>query len=260
MRIDIALHSCDSNPMYLDFWPLVSKVWRLRMGIEPVLIYIDENHDIPIDTTYGRVFKLKPTADIPLYIQAVWGRFWGATLFPDKVCIVSDIDMFPISKNYFITDIASIPDSKYVHLFPPTHRMPPRPRSVVRKKYLVHLESHFPVCYHVGKGSVLASVLKLNENWDTSVRDLATFPLPSAETKRPQWGIDEMYTTSLLLAHPDQSIFVYQLRPYARIDRSRWVYSPYEIRDDLYGDCHSVRPLSDPENRSKVTALLALLL
>ena len=259
MKIDIALHSCDSNPLYLDFWPLVSKVWRLRMGVEPVLIYIDENHDIPIDTTYGRVLKLKPTPGVPLYIQAVWGRFWGATLFPDKVCIVSDIDMFPVSRTYFIRNIESIPDTKYVHLFPPQDKMPPRPTGLVRKKYFVHPDPTFPVCYHVGKGAVLSWVLKLNPDWNTSVGDIAAHPFPADQKYRPQWGIDEAYTSSLMRAYPDQSIFTYCLRPFGRIDRSRWAYAAHEIKNDDYGDCHSVRPLSDPENRRKVNELMALL-
>ena len=246
--------------MYLDFWPLVAKVWRLRMGIEPVLIYIDENHDIPIDTTYGRVLKLKPTPGVPLYIQAVWGRFWGATLFPDKVCIVSDIDMFPISRTYFIRNLESIPVDKYVHMFPPGHKMPPFPATIVRKSYYVHNDPTFPVCYHVGLGATLSRVLKLNPNWDTSVRDLAAHPFSDDHKYKPQWGIDEGYTTGLMTSYPDQSIFTYCLRPFGRIDRINWSYKAHEIRDDMYGDCHSVRPLSDPENQRKVNELVALLI
>jgi hypothetical protein len=260
MKIDIALHCCNSNPLYLDFWPLVSKVWRLRMGIEPVLIYVDENHDIPIDTTYGRVLKLKPAPGVPMYMQAVWGRFWGATLFPDKVCIVSDIDMFPISRNYFIKNIDHVPDHKYVHLFPPAHRMPKLPKELIRRQYVMHTQNTFPVCYHVAKGSVLSRVLKLNPDWVTSVNDLAAHPFPAHADPRSQWGIDEDYTTGLMNSYPDQSIFECMLRPYQRIDRAYWAYYPYEIRADLYGDCHSVRPLSDPANRAKVNELLSVLL
>ena len=260
MRPEIALHSCDSNPMYLDFWPIVSKVWRLRIGVEPILIYIDENHNIPIDTTYGRVIKLKPAPGIPTYMNSVWGRFWGATLFPNQVCIVSDIDMIPISKNYFVNDLATIPNDKYVHLFPPTHKMPARrPNGVIRRKYWVHLQDTFPVCYHVGKGSTLARVLKLNPDWTTSVNELAAHPFTPHQDPRSQWGIDEDYTSGLLNAYPDQSIFDFRHRYHQRIDRTWWVYSPYEIRTDEYCDCHSIRPLSDPENRRKVNELVSLL-
>lgn len=264
MRPEIALHSCDSNPMYLDFWPLVSKVWRLRMGIEPILVYIDENHDIPIDTTYGRIIKLKPIPGIPTYMHSVWGRFWAATLFPNKVCIVSDIDMFPISKTYFIKQLQNVPDNKYVHLYSPTSKVNVSIRT--RHQLWCSSESIFPVCYHVGKGALLASVLKINPNWESSVRDLANHSYESKGThaadaaNRPKWGIDEDYTTKLLNEHPDKSIFYFLSRYHLRLDRGGWIYDPSDIKQDAYGDCHSVRPLSDPENRAKVNALLALLL
>lgn len=264
MRPEIALHSCDSNPMYLDFWPLVSRVWRLRFGIEPILIYIDENHDIPIDTTYGRILKLKPVPGIPTYMHSVWGRFWGATLFPDKVCIVSDIDMFPISKTYFVRQLQNVPDSKYVHLYSPTTKANITIKT--RHQLWCSSESTFPVCYHVAKGALLTSVLKINPVWEASIRDLAshTYDTKGVHARdaanRPQWGIDEDYTTKILDAYPDRSIFYFLPRYHLRIDRGGWIYDASDIKLDVYGDCHSVRPLSDPENRAKVNALLALLI
>ena len=264
MRPEIALHSCDSNPMYLDFWPLVSKVWRLRFGIEPILIYIDENHDIPIDTTYGRVLKLKPVPGIPTYIHSVWGRFWGATLFPNKVCIVSDIDMFPISKTYFMTQLHLVSDYKYVHLFSPTKYVNVRIRTTPKLQF--PSDTIFPVCYHVAKGSRLVEVLKIKPSWEDSVRDLASHTYVStgshtaAAGERPRWGIDEDYTTKLLNDYADKTIFHFMPRYHLRLDRGGWAYDPADIKSDAYGDCHSVRPLSDPEKRAKVTALLSLLL
>jgi hypothetical protein len=266
MRPEIALHSCDSNPMYLDFWPLVSKVWRLRMGIEPILIYVDENHDIPIDTTYGRVLKLKPVPGIPTYMNSVWGRFWGATLFPDKVCIVSDIDMFPISKTYFFDQIRNTSSTKYVHLYGPLNRTrPDRFAQQPRVGYFYSSDNIIPVCYHVAKGSVLMSVLRINPNWEQSLRDMASHAYTPREIHgqhetMPSWGIDEDYTTKLINSYPDQNIFSFRARYHARIDRTNWSYTPAEVKLDAYADCHSVRPLSDPANRAKVDALVDLLL
>jgi hypothetical protein len=264
MRPEIALHSCDSNPYYLDFWPLVSKVWRLRIGIEPILIYIDENHDIPIDSTYGRVLKLKPVPGIPTYMHSVWGRFWGATLFPNKVCIVSDIDMFPISKSYFLGQVARVPDTKYVHLNPPADRAPRRFYEL-RPRGNFYSSDVFPVCYHVAKGSVLTSVLRINPNWEQSVRDLAAHTYVPREVHgqhdtMPSWGIDEDYTTKLVNSYPDQSIFVCLTRNQRRIDRGYWVYTIEEIERDEYADSHSVRPYSNPLSKMRIDALVNVLL
>lgn len=234
MKIDLVIHSSDSNPFYLDFWPLVSKVWKLRFGLRPLLVYIDENHDIPIDTTYGDVIKMKPVPDVPLYLQCQWVRFWIPSQFPDKVCLLSDIDMFPISRNYFINQIASIPDTKYVHLNP-AHQF-------------------IPVCYHLAKGSLFTRVLDLEPNWEDSIRKLyaknmghdcfAQDPSNLILKDKIQWGADEEYTTRKIRDYPDQSVFVMLSRRHGRLDRSHWVWSPHQILLDMFADAHSIRPYS----------------
>lgn len=232
MKIDIAIHSSDSNPYYLDFWPLVSRVWKQVFGIEPLLLYIDDNHDISIDETYGRVIKLKPVPNVPVYFQCLWIRYWYPTQVPNKVCMISDIDMFPLSRRYFIDQIASIDDSKYVHLNP----------------------NHYPMpsCYHIARGSTFKQVLCLHDDWETSVNDIYTknlghdcFDGTNEILKgKIQWGADEKYATDCIRSYPDQSIFVFVSRTQHRIDRSHWVYDPKDIRRGLYADSHSIRPYS----------------
>ena len=52
MKINKAIMSIDDNPLYADFWPVVSKVWYLRFGIEPVLIYFGKKE---LSESYGTV-------------------------------------------------------------------------------------------------------------------------------------------------------------------------------------------------------------
>lgn len=232
MKIDLVIHSSDSNPFYLDFWPLVSRVWKEKFGLEPILLYIDENHDIPIDDTYGKVVKYKPIAGVPQYLQCLWIRYWYPSEVPEKVCMISDIDMFPISKRYFIDQIASVPDDKYVHLNP-THEF-------------------LPSCYHVAKGYRFKQVLSLEDTWEESVialhkRELGhdCFDGTNAILKgKLQWGSDEEYATRKVRGYSDQSIFVMIPRKHQRLDRSYWVYSLANMRADVYADAHSIRPYS----------------
>jgi hypothetical protein len=248
MKIDLVIHSSDSNPFYLDFWPLVSKVWHVRFGLRPVLVYIDENHDIPIDTTYGDVLKMKPIPDIPLYLQCQWVRFWIPSQFPDKVCLLSDIDMFPVSRNYFINQIAGVPDTKYIHLNP-SHQ-------------------YIPVCYHLAKGSTFTRVLALEPNWEDSIRNLyaknmghdcfAQEPSNLILKNKLQWGADEEYTTQKIREYPDQGIFVMLPRYHGRLDRSYWVWSPRQIVQDAFADAHSIRPYS--AHRQEVDKLVKALI
>lgn len=248
MKIDLVIHSSDSNPFYLEFWPLVSKVWKLRFQIEPLLVFIGDE-TTPIDETYGRVIRMKPLPDVPLYLQCQWVRFWIPSQFPDKVCLLSDIDMFPISKSYFVDQIAHIPTTKYVHLNP--------------------LHEFIPVCYHVAKGALYTQVFELEGTWESSIRALYAKqlghdcfnddPTNTILKDKIQWGADEEYTTQKIRGYSDQSLFVFLSRHHGRIDRSSWGWTEDAIKADMYADSHSIRPYRDPENTARIDALVEYL-
>lgn len=236
MKIDYSIHSSDSNSFYLDFWALASKVWKLKFNVEPILIYIDKNQDIEIDETYGTVVRLKEIEGIPNYLQNLWVRYWYPTIFPDKVSIISDIDMFPISKEYFIDSIQSIDDDKYVHLNPATDKLP-HPLSL-------------PSCYHVAKGSKYKEVLQLADNWEDSIFELYNTGLGSDHgghlSGKDRWAADERYATIKINNYSKKDDIVLIKRKDGqsahRIDRSHWSYSLEKFNE--YIDSHSIRPYS----------------
>lgn len=233
MKIDLVIHSSDSNPFYLEFWPLVSKVWKLKFNIEPLLVFIGDE-STPIDETYGKVIRMKPIDNVPLYLQCQWVRFWIPSQFPDKVCLTSDIDMFPLSKRYFVDQLEAISDSKYVHL---NYQKPT-----------------LPVCYHAAKGYLFKQVLNLDDDWETCMRNFNALNLghdcsvkdpnnPILQNK-PNWGAEEEYVTQKISSYNDQSLFVFLNRTHERLDRSYWVWSLNDIHTDRFADSHSIRPYS----------------
>jgi hypothetical protein len=234
MKIDYSIHSSDSNSFYLDFWPLVSKVWKLKFNVEPILIYIDKNQDIEIDETYGTVIRIKEIDGIPNYLQNLWVRYWYPINFPDKVSIISDIDMFPLSEEYFIDSIKSISDDKYVHLNPATDKLP-HPLSL-------------PSCYHVAKGSKFQEVLKLPNNWEDSISELYKTGLGSDHgghlSGKDRWAADERYATIKInnYENPNDVVLINRRDGQSahRIDRYDWSYSVENFKN--YIDSHSVRP------------------
>lgn len=224
MKIQKAIMSVDDNPLYSDFWFPVSKVWKLRFNIEPVLIYFGEKE---LDTTYGSVIETEAIEDIPLYLQTQWARFWYTTTEPETTFIISDIDMFPISHKYFINQLENIDENKYVHLYG-NHRP-------------------LPVCYHVAKGKQFKKILNLEDSFEASMRTLYSF-----EARTPthmgfdKWGLEEAYSTKIIenSEHKDDLIFL--SRRGERIDRSNWTYNPELLKkEDYYIDSHSVRPYEE---------------
>ena len=252
MKIDYAIHSSDSNEMYLSFWPIVSKIWKLKFNIEPILIYIDKNQNLEIDETYGKVIRITEVGGIPTYLQNLWVRYWYPINFPDKVSIISDIDMFPISKDYFIDSIKDIDIEKYIHLNPIVDRSP-------------H-QLPLPSCYHVASGKKFKEVLELPDSWEESIFELYNtglgFDHGGELQGKDRWGSDERYATIKINNYKNQDDLVFIKRNGGqsgyRIDRSNWNYVPDKVINGEYIDSHSIRPYNLHKN--EIDSLIKLII
>ena len=99
MKIERVIISSTKHKNYIDFWPIVSKAWK-NIGVKPTLIYtsnkktsISEKEDV-ISIHIDKINPVFTAQNI---------RLLAPVLFPDEVCILSDIDIMPLSKNYFLT-------------------------------------------------------------------------------------------------------------------------------------------------------------
>ncbi len=236
MKIEYAIISSDDNSTYLDFWPVVSKLWKIKFDITPILIYFGENAD-KISTEYGKVYNLPIVDNIPIATLAQCSRIWVAGQFGSSVVITSDIDMLPLSPDYFIHNIADVDDDKIIHLNPTVN------------------ETYYSVCYYIAKSSTLKHVLDLNYEWPTFMRILMRFSKANNQYIRLEgfgehWHLDEVYPTTKINIykqdHPD--IMVHHYRKHRKllsgIDRNDWVYDLALVEQDFYEDSHCIRPYS----------------
>jgi hypothetical protein len=245
MKIDYAIHSSDSNPYYIEYWPIVAPLWR-RWGIEPILVYIDYDYETRIiDETYGTVIRMKPIENIPIYFQCQWIRFWIPSKYPDKISILSDIDMLPISKHYFIDIPAKYNENMYLHLN----------------------ANKFPeilnVCYHIASGHLFKTVLELDDEWINSCNTVYNSGLGIKNhgghlEGKINWSTDEAYSTQKIVEyykkHPELFAFNYR-EPGRRIDRVLWMYEPRLIQhNNYYYDAHCPRPYS--ENKQQIDLII----
>ena len=235
MKIDYAIHASDDNPLYLDFWEPVSKIWKLKFGIEPVLLYFGEGNP---STEYGKVIRMKIIKEYPIATQCQWSRFWYATTLGNKVGIISDIDMLPLSKHYFCDQIENI-ENKYIHLNPCFDTYP-----------------NIAACYHVASGKNFNKVLGTHKTFKESIRTLM------ASIKGGQvWFYDEVFSTYMIRNYKNKSLFEYIARDGGqnghRIDRPKWGYDENLLKQNWYYDAHCVRPYSihkeDIDNIVRIT-------
>ena len=93
MRIDKVILSC-TDDSYFDFYKIVSLAWE-QIGIETVLFLITDSNkkrDKVINFNVKNIDKVFLSQNIRLLAPA---------LFPDSTCLISDIDMMPMSEDIF---------------------------------------------------------------------------------------------------------------------------------------------------------------
>ena len=145
MKIDRVILSTNANPAYSDFWPIVAKAWQ-KWGIKPTLAFICDRK-IKLDETLGDVIKFEPIQEIPISIQTQTIRLLIPCLFKNDVCIISDIDVLPISKKYFINSIVDVPNDKFV-IYNDTH---------TSCDILIS-----PMCFNAAQGKIFQEIFKIN--------------------------------------------------------------------------------------------------
>lgn len=221
MRIQKAILSIDDNPLFDGLWPLVSKVWRLRFDIDPVLIYFGNKWQ---SEKYGEVIHQDLIDGIPSHSHAQWARFWFTSVEPEAVFVTSDIDIFPISRSFFLDQLSDESEDSYVHLF--------------------GMHRPLPVCYHVAKGKNFSRVLELGDTFAESLKAVVANAGDHTHMGMSKWCADESYSTKKIEKYNGEDLVLFpRVAPSSeRLDRSRW-NSDFRILDS-YIDSHSLRPYS----------------
>ena len=92
--------SCDDNPIYSEFWPIVSWVYK-KMGFDCHLAYVTKDTDkVNRAREHGEVTQFYPIDDVPTGNQAKMARFILASTLRGEECYIDDIDLFPLSKKF----------------------------------------------------------------------------------------------------------------------------------------------------------------
>ena len=259
MKIEKVFVSTNSNPLYFDFWVPFSYIWKEKMGVDPVLIYIDADPEAAkIDTRWGEVIRVKTVDGIPEYLQTQWARFYFTKLYPDSVCMVSDIDMFPLNKGYFMdVDFLSDGNTTHWHLN----------GNGVTGKYDDWLlgNCNLTVCYHANRGDMFESIFEMEDQWESEIKKLHSMNLGKDQSYwahhlkgMNNWGAEEDYTTDILRkkVKSREIATLYTKGLYGhRFDRSAWGRCKSDMGSHPFVDCHSLRPYAP--NRAEIREVLS---
>lgn len=202
----IVLFSSDNNPEYSNFAPLVTEMWE-ELGFDTYHIQIGQDpfHEI---------------VNVETSLQAQIARIYATTMFPDRICLLTDIDMLPFDKEYFWS------------------KLPKNHNEISIYSYDAHVGSRYPMCYlsAYGKSFNKIALNDKQESWEEFANRLSALNLG--------WNTDEIYITERI----DKSNLTKVMYnrgwtgglAHNRLDRSKW----REV-GDFYIDAHCPRPYSD---------------
>ena len=233
------IHSCDDNPYYLDFWLPVSKTWKEKFNITPVLIHVGEENP---SKEYGEVHTIPPDPNLPIHTQAQLARLWYPMHEPDTLWITSDIDMFPMSTGYWGNIVKEWENTKPIWT---------NLNSFYSDEYN---GQYFPICYNISLGKNFKTILETDKSFLNFVEDgikkttVDTIHTPenwSGEDLH-KWNIDETILTKNMQELISSGVYVHipPRKPNARLNRTHWAYNEDMIRNGDFIDCHSIRPYS----------------
>jgi hypothetical protein len=144
----------------------------------------------------------------------------------DGNCLISDIDMIPLSKKYF-EDCASHLENDSMVIYSSNH-----PQTVNNKM--------FPMCYISAHSNIYKDIFDINLKWEDFCKLLLN--------RNENWFTDQKYLYEKAIDFEEKrGKLVLLERTWGgqmdnRVDRANWRYSPELVRQGFYIDCHSLRP------------------
>jgi hypothetical protein len=229
MELKYSVVSSNSNPEYLDFWPYVAKAWKNLIELEPVLLYIDK--DSPPEWVYdhGKVLYFQSIEEWDIVQQSQCIRFWAAKVL-DAPFIISDMDMLPISKDYYLKNSESIGDKGIISY-----------SSDVIKYRWYKTNPQYPMCYISGDPGSFINILDLNDSDHKSfLRRLMNMRIRSGTDQKFFYN-QSIKNNKCSIKHLERG-WIEEKYATARLDKVIWPKPGYNA--DEYIDCHLPRPFS----------------
>lgn len=231
MSLDYVLIGSDTNPYYFDFWPTVSKVWSQVFKVKPVLGLISDEDSEIYEDQFGLVKKFKKVEGIDIGLQSQIVRFYLAN-FLEGNCLISDIDMLPLSKNYFEGTCSRLNSENMV-----IHSSD-NPECLKANMY--------PMCYVAANSTVFKNTFDLNLSWEDFCNLL--------HNRNETWYTDQKYLFEKVNQYNEINKNVIFLKrgwngpADRRIDRINWRYNPERVNSGFYIDSHLLRPFAQYQN------------
>lgn len=176
----VVILSSTRDALYADCAELVTTAWE-SLGYLPVLALVGPSSGSKVKVSATtHVINVEPIEGLTEGFVAQTIRVLLPLMFPDDICITGDIDMVPMSKEYFDDLVEKAKQGKFV---------------VASSDAYPKDSKRFPICYFTGKGSDFDKIL----NIDTSNTFWLEDTLKEWNSKGFGWDTDEIVFSDKLL-------------------------------------------------------------
>jgi hypothetical protein len=235
MKIDYVIVSTDNNELYDGYWEIIKEAWIKIVGATPILVSVGDN-DFFEKYSDHILIGYKKVEGIETSFQSQIARIFATSLYDDKTFLISDLDMIPLSKSYFVDNANEVNDDSIL--------------IYTSDAYGYNNQIRYPMCYNLAKGKTFKEILDINKSFEEFVKDLKLLNL---SWDYPLWDTDELYIGKCINKFEQiNSNRIVKLQRgfregYAtkRIDRDYWFNVNYDfkkISEEYYIDSHLLRP------------------
>lgn len=243
MKLDCILTSCNDNTLYCDFIPIFIKTWnKLYPDVDIKIIFIGNSIPDKFKEYNNNIILYIPesnisTAFISQYIRLLYPSLLNYT----NGILITDMDMLPMNKVYYVKNIQEYSDDKFIYL-----------RDVCLGG------NEIAMCYNVAINKIWKEIFNINSIEDITIRLKEVF---SSLTYGYQfrgcgWGSDQIDLYKYVMEWNIKTNNFIKMSDYntgySRLDRdSRDSFSTNiseelknKIKTGFFSDYHCLRPYS----------------
>lgn len=230
MKIDYVIVSTDGNTLYDNFSELVKKTWFNLVGVKPIIVSITDRDYVEKYDSFISV-EYKKVDGIDSGFQSQISRLYATSLYKDKSFLISDLDMIPLNKSYFVDNAETIKDDELL--------------IYTADAYGYVKQKRYPMCYNLAMGSTYHEIMNIDGSFSEFVYRLNSLKLG--------WDTDEVFWGKCVYSFEEKSPERIKklIRGFGegfatkRIDRCCWNHPSNDfskVSEGFYIDSHLLRP------------------